>query len=343
MPGRGSPPGRGGPSAQEIGSFIPMIPAMSLGVLETTLPVVEKARHVRLERGVLHDLAARWKESGFGVPGWDSAIHYPDANYVLLLDALNFCFWADPDQPRWEVDYHGQSFNGYKALSVALRRAVEEGVPLLEADWLASISREQMAHLLRGRGEIPMLDDRVANAREVGQVLSRGWEGRFERIVEAAGGSAVELVRLVERELTSFRDVCTYDGAEVRILKRAQILVVDLFGTFQGQGPGELTGLEQLTAFADYKIPQVLRAQGVLVYSDELAETVDNRILIPAGDPREVEIRAAMVWAVEKLRQGLAKVGRQATAYELDWFLWNLGQRPVENERPYHLTRTIYY
>lgn len=315
-----------------------MIPPMSLGVLETTLTVVEKARHVRLEHGVLQELAARWKESGFGVPGWDSAIHYADANYVLVLDALNFCFWADPDQPRWEVEYQDQRFNGYKALSVALRRAVEEGVPLLEADWLASVSRQEMAHLLRGRGEIPMLDERVANACQVGQVLKGRWGGRFERMVEAAGGSAVELVRLVERELSSFRDLCTYDGAEVRFLKRAQILAVDLFGTFQGQGPGALTGLEQLTAFADYKIPQILRTLGGLVYSDELAELVDNRREIPAGHPMEVEIRAGMIWAVEELRRAM-----DLCAYEIDWFLWNEGQRPWPGEKPYHRTRTVFY
>lgn len=272
------------------------------------------------------------------MPPWDAAIHFEDANYVLVLDALNFCFWADPGQTRWEVEYQGQRFNGYKALSTALRRAVEEGVPLLEADWLAQVTPEQMAHVLRGVGEIPMMEQRVANAREVGQVLAARWEGRFESMARAAGGSAVELVLLVERELGSFRDVARYRGQEVRLLKRAQILVVDLFGTFHGQGPGALTGLEQLTAFADYKIPQILRTLGTLVYSDELAALVDSRTELPAGSEKEVEIRAAMIWAVDELARAMG-----LNAYEIDWYLWNEGQRPQPGEQPYHRTRTVFY
>lgn len=314
-------------------------PRVSLGVLETTRPVVDAAGHVRIDHGALQALAARWKTEGLRVPAWDAAIHYQDANYVLLLDALNFCFWADPGQERWEVEYQGQRYNGYKALSIALRRAVEEGVPLLDAAWLAEVDRDQMASVLRGvQGEIPMMAERVANAREVGQVLSSRWEGRFEKMAEAASGSAVRFVELVVRELSSFRDVAVYRGAEVRLLKRAQILVVDLFGTFDGKGPGALSGLDQLTAFADYKIPQILRTLGILVYSDEMAAKVDHKVLLPAGSEMEVEIRAAMIWAVHELSLAMG-----LSAYELDWFLWNEGQRPVPGEQPYHRTRTVFY
>lgn len=324
--------------AQEIPSRIPIMPGVSLGVLETTRPVVDKARHVRIDHEALAALAKRWKAEGFGVPAWDAAIHYEDANYVLLLDALNFCFWADPGQPRWEVEYRGERWNGYKALSTALRRAVEEGVPLLDASWLANVSEEQLSQVLRGQGAIPMLPERVANAREVGRVLQERWKGRFENVARAAEGDAVRFVQLVEQEFSSFRDVASYAGQEVRILKRAQILVVDLFGTFHGKGPGKLEGLDQLTAFADYKIPQILRTLGILHYDEELAKRVDSKTLIPAGSPMEVEIRAAMIWAVHELARAMG-----LNAYEIDWYLWNEGQRPQQGEQPYHRTRTIFY
>ncbi len=326
-------------AAQEIvrGATTNMV--VSLGVLETTRPVVDAARHVRIDRTALGELAERWNNGGMTVPPWDAAIHYEDANYVLLLDALNFCFWADPGEVRWEVEYRGQRYNGYKALSIALRRAVEMGIPVLDASWLAQITPEQMASVLRGaQGEIPMMADRVANAREVGTVLSARWDGRFEKMALAAKGSAEAFVSLVEQELSSFRDVAEYDGKAVRLLKRAQILVVDLFGTFHGQGPGALSGLENLTAFADYKIPQILRTLGVLVYSPELSALVDTKTHIPAGSGMEVEIRAGMIWAVEELRQATG-----LKAYEIDWFLWNEGQQPVPGEQPYHRTRTIFY
>lgn len=318
------------------------------GVLETTLPVVEQADHVRLDRERIDALCQQWLDSSFAVPNWDDAVHWSDgsprtANAVLLLDALNFCFWPDPGQPKWSIDYQGRRYNGYMALAASLKRAIEEGDPLDDADRLAELSLDDLRHIFRGENQIPMLEERLANAREVGQVLASRWEGQFARVIEKAAGSAVYLTDLLTHEFSSFRDVTTYKGQEVRLLKRAQICVIDLLGTFAGQGLGHFSDAGQLTAFADYKIPQVLEAQGALVYSSELCATLDNYQLIPPGDPREVEIRAGMVWAVEYLRQGFERLGRATSAYELDWFLWNVGQRPVENERPYHRTRTIYY
>ena len=60
------------------------------------------------------------------------------------------------------------------------------------------------------------------------------------------------------------------------------------------------------------------------------------------GEPAEVEIRAATVVAVERLREALARGGRELMAIEVDWILWDLAQGlyPV---RPYHRTRTIFY
>lgn len=314
------------------------------GVLETTLPVIEQARHVTIDQVAVTRLCRRWHDDPFPVPPWDDEVHAGgDPNAVLLLDALNFCFWPDPGKEKWSIDYRGRRLNGYMALAASLKRARDEGIPIFGADYLASLTEEQLAHVFRGHGSIPMLPERVANAREVGRVLQERFSGSFAEVIGRAAGSAVTLVELLVEHFPSFRDVTTYAGREVRFYKRAQICVIDLVGTFGGDSWGRFEDADRLTAFADYKIPQVLRAYGVLRYSPELAATVDDRMLIPAGDPREVEIRAAMVWAVEHLRRGLAELGRTATAYELDWFLWNLGQRPVENERPYHLTRTIYY
>ena len=131
--------------------------SIDLGILPACEFVVDNARSVRVEMPVLQSLARQWVDQPFEVPGWDSDIHWSGTpqqtlHYVLLLDALNFCFWVDPEQMRWEVEYQRQSFNGYKALSVALRRALEEGVELTSATTLANLSAPQLAHILRGKG-----------------------------------------------------------------------------------------------------------------------------------------------------------------------------------------------
>jgi hypothetical protein len=129
----------------------------------------------------------------------------------------------------------------------------------------------------------------------------------------------------------------------VPLLKRAQICVADLHAAFEGQGWGAFDDLDQLTAFADYKLPQLLRAHGALVYAPELAAAVDSYTEIPAGSDEEIEIRAATIWAVELLRRALAARGVSRTASAIDYRLWVESQTATPDMRPYHRTRTVYY
>jgi hypothetical protein len=191
-----------------------------------------------------------------------------------------------------------------------------------------------------------MLAERVANLSEVGHGLE-GVGGSALALVERAQGSAAALVRALVERFPSFDDVAAYEGRPVRLYKRAQIFVGDLYGAFGGVGPGRFGDLDRLTAFADYKVPQVLRELGVLVYQPELAERVDQRLEIASGAPEEVEIRAATIWACEQLRDAigvrLVRAGRPPLrAFEVDWTLWSDAQGR-ELVYPYHRTRTIFY
>jgi hypothetical protein len=137
--------------------------------------------------------------------------------------------------------------------------------------------------------------------------------------------------------------VATYDSREVRFLKRAQICVADLHSAFAGQSWGAFIDLDQLTIFADYKLPQVLRYHGALVYAPELAARVDQQEELVPGSAEEVEIRAATIWACELLRRAAARLSTQApTAVEIDQWLWHLGQ-DASDMQPYHRVRTVFY
>jgi hypothetical protein len=315
-----------------------------LGVLTTARRVVERSRYVHIDDAALAALApglARRVE----VPAWHPSYHFVDgtektATWLLVLDALNFSFWGEP---RWRVEYRGELLNGYTALAAALTRAVEEGVPITDATYLATMTAADLAHVLRGESTIPMLDRRLENLHEVGDLLLRKYEGSFGRAIQACTGSAVRLVRLLVDELLSFDDIADHSGAEVRFYKRAQILTADLHGAFRGESFGRFDDLDQLTAFADYKLPQILRHMGILLYIPSLDQKIEARFLLPAGSREEVEIRANTVWAVELLRRALTRHGSTLRAFELDWWLWNEAQRFGPSDQPYHLSRTIYY
>ena len=323
-----------------------------LGVLTATARVMRSARLVSLDPAAIADLAERWA----ALP-WPESIatletlHVPGAperipNWTLLLDALNFCFWGEPGKPRWRVRWRDVSHDGYDALAAALSRAVEDGLPVWDADWLAELEAETLERILRpedGCPMIPLFAERLTNAREVGRVLRGRYEGQFANVVEDADYDAVTLALALEREFSSFADVALWEGQPVPFLKRAQICVADLRAITGGAGVGDIHGMERLTAFADYKLPQLLRRFGAIRYAPELAAQVDGYMLIPAGSPPEVEIRSATVWAVELLRRELAQRGMSRTASEIDFRLWSESQTHAPDDRPYHRTRTIYY
>jgi Potential Queuosine, Q, salvage protein family len=284
-----------------------------LGVREACAWVTERARSVRLG-GVEAALDAI---APLPVPPWDGSRHFsgdPERTlaYLVVLDTLNFSFW-------------GGTAGGYWELATRLRDVFRAGDRLERPSRLAAITAVELRDLL---GDLPMLEERAAALREVG---ARGFAG-------LVGPTAVETVRTLASELPSFADVAEYDGRSIPLLKRAQILASDLHGA----GVRAFPDISSLTCFADYKLPQMLRHWGAIVYSDDLASRVDARQPLPAGSPAEVEIRAATVVTVERLRHALASRGRPLTSVEVDWILWEASQDQT-GLSPYHRTRTTFY
>lgn len=340
-----------------------------LGVLTSTAPIVSAMAHVRIDTAAIDLLADRLATADLAPPAWDTQLHFTDgtwrtAMWVLVLDALNFCFWstnADPDD-RWRVAWRGQTYNGYDALAAALHRAVTgDSIPLWDPAYLATITEKDVRHVLRpvpGAADIPLFADRVRNLRELGRGLlaqpPTSETSPFIAMIAEAGGSAVRLIEAVLTAFPSFRDVVTLPPSHrwnpspdrpvtIRFLKRAQILVADLAGAGRGTPWGTFTDLDALTAFADYKVPQVLTRHGVLVYGDDLRARLQRRELIPPDSETEIEIRAATIWACELLRRALARRGRSIPASHLDWLLWTEGQSLPDDTLPYHRTLTTFY
>ncbi len=316
-----------------------------LAIFETTANVVENARLVKIQVDAIKRAADKLAQQEVGIPPWNYEYHFFDGsertvNYLFWLDALNFCFWG---RPRWTIQFNGKKLDGYWALAASLKRAAEENPRFLEAEALAQIEPQDLAAVLCGRGEIPLFAERWKNTRELGLVLHHHWKDQAARLVEQAGGDAPALAQMIADNFSSFRDEVIYDGRPVRFYKRAQILVGDLWGAFAGKQWGRFDRIEQLSAFADYKLPQILRAWKILRYAPALAHRVDQKIPLIAGGPDEVEIRAATLWAVEFLRQELAARGLQLWSLQVDWILWHASQERLTDSRPYHRVRTIYY
>ncbi len=312
--------------------------------------VAERSEHVTLDGEAVETYApVLAKQSQSSVFEWEAGRHFAGEDelniaYVFVLDTINFCFWGDP---KWRRRTQGQWLDGYWALASALTEEATKNAGFLDPHALAALDAETLDGLLGGSPSIPLLEERAASLRGLGRWVVDHFAGRFSHVVQEAQLDAIKLVRLLVSGLASFRDEAIYQGRKVSFYKRAQILAADLHGAAASRGPhrrwwGDLARLHELTAFADYKLPQILRYQGILRYSQPLAEKVDNQMLLPAGSKEEVEIRANTVWAVELLRQEMQALGLNLPSYRIDWLLW-LASQERGQMRPYHRTRTIYY
>lgn len=316
-------------------------------VREGTAWVAAQSQHVFLAPEGLEQLAEAL--SSLPDPAWVERYHFcgeeeETLRYLLVLDALNFCFWPPPGFPerapsgeKWAVPGpNGERLTGYYALSFSLRRVAEDFPGFFAAEKLAAVRKEEVGEIL---GDIPLLSWRAAALREVGRVLLRF--GSARALFAQARNSAARLVELVTAHLPMFRDAAVYRGRWIPFHKRAQILVGDLWGTFGGKGLGAMRDLPWLTAFADYKLPQLLWAKGALRFHPGLAERVRRGMWLAWGSPEEVEIRALTVVAMEELLRMLRERGREMLAFQVDWLLWNLSQAgfPV----PHHRTLTWAY
>lgn len=116
-------------------------------------------------------------------------------NFVFTMDLLNFSFvpqspslvfrnvdrlcrfWSTlSDSERFQVDYQGKRWIGYKSLLACLRRALDEGVPITTPCFWnhPRASDETLRKVFRSATdeEMPLLDQRIAMLREAGKELS---------------------------------------------------------------------------------------------------------------------------------------------------------------------------
>lgn len=319
-------------------------------VRDNAVRIAREARHVRIDEGRLEALAEKLK--GSTVPAWDHELHFFDGTeksvlYTLLLDAVNFCFWPS----EFETGYNGKTYgkdDGYCALAVAVKKLFDRDEPkVTRLDRLARLTSDEFAALLECKGEVPLVGMRAAHARDLGTTLIEEYDGDVRNLIAAADGDALMLVEELAANFACYADFRVYGDEEMPILKRAQLCVSDIVGSFESQGEsqglGALANADKLTCFADYKLPQLFHAVGALAYAPELDAAIRARVELPEGCEQEVEIRCATIAAVERLKALLAAKGRALSAREIDWLLWNKSIVPGRLTNPHHRTITTSY
>ena len=292
-------------------------------------------------------LAAQRQVSG---GGWLAALDDRDAEIfaslaftnrcflLLVFHAIGFCYFVEP---RWT--YRGM--DGAKAL---FSRLCDDAL----LDWLhEDVTGDDLQAWLGGTGALPLLEERAAHLREIMRGVTRcgGREQYLEHLLVDKNLETMHAYALAESiagQLVCYRDsVQLAPGLVFAPLKRAQLLVSDLVriasdDTADSIIKSRLTAIDlsTLSAFADYKLPQILRAYGVMQYSTALAASVDRQIFLPAYGPEEIAIRAATIVAIDE-------IARRADMRpcDVDAALWLESQRRDKPMAPYHRVLTTAY
>ena len=319
---------------------------MKSKILETIKPVIRMSKFVKIKKDALEKFCNNFKPQDLQFWMEASPFDLSDLedkeklNFIFVLDSLNFCYWGEP---KWKIEYNGKQYDGTWAVIGCLRRARDNKIPILKAKFLARINEEELKEILKGNVLIPLFEERLKILRENGKILEQKYKEEFTNVLKKAQKDALKLLQVLVSDFPSFNDFAVYKGNKIFFHKRAQLLISDIYRVFRGENYGDLNNIDQLTAFADYKIPQILRKLGILEYTSELSFKVDNKILIPAGSQEEIEIRANTIWAIEIIKEKLKTKIPNIKSFDIDSYLWLLGQQKSPDDKPYHLTETIFY
>jgi hypothetical protein len=321
-------------------------------ILKTLEPVIRNARHVRLNRQKIREVAGWMAYEELPWPNFRSPLvpegDDPDTvDFLFLASTINFAFTDFSAHTMFKVEYEGAVRSDSDAMVACLKRALDAGRPILEGRYLSRMSRDELADLFAGSTPMPMLDERLAIFHEVGRVLTDRYDGRFHQFVRSgtprlyADGKGL-LERLLN-EFPSFRDTSSYRGHQVAFQKRAQLLFWQLHARFRQGGFFRLEDPEKLTVFADYVVPVALRLLEITSYDRKLESAINSRQLLPADSEEEIEIRAFTLWGCHLLTKEINRLrpsDRQILEPVVDGRLWT---HYHTTHWPHHLTVTTDY
>lgn len=256
---------------------------------------------------------------------------------VFIMESMNFCFWQ---KPKWKIEYHGDELSGSNALFYAVVKEIENNPNFLNIDYLYELNKDDLYNIFKPKeGEIPLFEERYNNFREVVSYVYNH-EDFYNEIYSIK--SDLELLKYITNHFKSFDDKSVYKGKIIHFNKRATLLVNDLFyvsSTIQKN----LGNVNNLSGCADYGIPRTFRDYGILEYSTELQELVDNEKEILAGSEMEIEIRANMLYVIEIIKEKFNKKGISINSVQLDNLIWSMGKKIKNKKSNVHHTVTIFY
>lgn len=235
--------------------------------------------------------------------------------FYLALNSINHQFWHHDTHGNF-IRYVHDNNQGALALMAGMKKLlnIKQGL-----DNMSNINPSEFKECF---GEMP---DSTSRIKILNQALSNKAKELAEDLwsVSSKGWSILEALSISEALPLGYQD---------EALKKAQLVIHMTASALKIKGYDIKT---DLTCFADYQIPRVLRHLGILVYSPEIAHLVDSSKIIQKDSNEEHAIRAATILACEEI---CAKININPAV--LDYWLWSKRNTVPQ---PFHLTYTNAY
>jgi hypothetical protein len=251
-----------------------------------------------------------------------------DIALSFALNSINYQFWDLGAQGEF-IRYQFEDIVGAMGMRTAFERAWADPESPLNQARLGRVLT--LADIEQVFGDIPAAQSRVEVLNEMLLPRGPGLDSPVDMMSREIAERASSIQRLETEQANRLAQVFSVSYGD-QVLKKAQLAISEVWVK------GREHGLDydcDLTAFADYQIPNILRAMGVLEYSSELAAKIDSYQEIPYESQEEKAIRGASLIAVEKIA---AQAGVPVAA--VDHYLWT---RRKEAQTPFHLTFTTAY
>jgi len=319
-------------------------------VKDSTSKIIPQMEHVKLDKENLEKFVKDLlnNENALKYPKWSES-HFDSSSvpletllrYIFTIDTLNYCFW-----PNEGFEYYSLAKNLYETLL--------KDKNFFEIDNLVNITAEILKEKVF-KGDFNLINERARMIREVFTIIKNSYNGSCICFVKECEKDATRLVKKIIDEFCCYRDQAIYNGEQIFFYKRAQILVSDIYLAYldikeanKNTDENDIINftketISQLTMFADYRVPQILKAKGILKYDKHLTDLINNKKEIPHGSKEEVEIRAATIQSVEQIKNRLKEKGKDVMSIQVDVYLWEEGEKIKDKVEPHHRTLSIFY
>lgn len=251
-------------------------------------------------------------------------------NFLLIFESIDYSFWG---QPKWEINTEEGIKDGSDALLYVMIKYVKE----TKSTDFSNLTLNEFKELLKGNIDIPLLEERYKTIVNISRIVNERMNGSFYKFIKDINLDT-KLFDTIINNFDSFKDEREYNGKTIYFYKLAQLLTSDILH-IREKFENISVDYSNLIGCADYKIPQTLRALGIVEYNNELSRIVDQRNQLENSSEYEVEIRASQIVVIDYISNILI----DANPIDINDFLFVYSKKVKAIAKPYHLCRNTNY